>query len=280
MVERCRMIGWVAGAIALALPLASCGTDLGTCDLNALGGSNVQGMLAPHDGQKIINNSCASGSCHSDQAEGTERNGAPAELDFDVVPATVSEEDRQRAIRGGGVVHNEMEEMWELIDSGAMPPEGKRSALTGDEKEKVRNWLACGAEVVAVPATSNGVTPDLTSIHGALTGMTCKTCHGAGSPDNPFLAGDACTMFNALVGKTALSPNGDCMSKGLTLVVAGNPDASVFLGKMLKPETKAVPCGLTMPLGAPTPLEGMDPLLVAAIRTWIMNGAQKPTGCL
>ena len=274
MVKQCSVVG---SAAALALLLAGCGADLGECDMTKLGGNSTQGMLAPHDGQRVINGSCANGSCHSETATGKARNGAPAGLDFDVLPGSTNELDVQRAVRGGGVVHNEMEEMWELIDSGAMPPEGKRAALSSTEKESVRNWLACGAEVVAVPSTMGPVGPDLTQIHAAL-GDTCKACHTAG-PDNNFMSGDACAMFNSLVGKTSMSADG-CKSTGMMLVVPGQPDQSLFLKKLLvQSATEKVPCGMTMPFGNPMPLAASNPALVESIRMWIAAGALKPAGC-
>ncbi|HMJ15511.1 MAG TPA: hypothetical protein VK524_29045 [Polyangiaceae bacterium] len=261
-------------AIVCAPALASCGTDIGECDMNALGGSTVQGQLAPHTGQELVNNSCAGGTCHSSSAKGPARNGAPAELDFDVVPADNSPAEVARALSGGSNVHDEAEEMWELIDSGQMPPEGKRAALASNDKETIRNWLACGAEVVAAPKVSVSVPADLTGIHGALSGLVCKSCHSNG-PDNNFLSGDACAMYSALVGKTS-SSSGACGTAKLPLVTAGKPDESLFLQKLSASPAPA--CGSTMPLASP-PLGGTDPALVASIRTWILEGATKPAGC-
>ena len=269
---RSKMVGPVLVA-ACAAALASCGTDLGECDMNALGGSNVQGMLAPHTGQKLVNNTCAGGTCHSEAATGKARSGAPAELNFDVVPADSSAVEIARAVRGGSNVHDEAEEMWELIDDGEMPPEGKRAAFSSAEKETVRNWLACGADVVAAPDNVT-VTPDLESIHAALSGMVCKACHTSG-PDNNFLSGDACAMYNALVGKTAVSTG--CGTSGLTVVVAGKPDDSLFWKKLNA--SPAPPCGATMPFGAPMPLAATNPAVAEAIRMWIAAGAVKPSNC-
>jgi hypothetical protein len=267
--------------LACAPVLASCGTDLGECDMNALGGSKVQGMLAPHLGQRAVNASCAGGTCHSSTAKGPARNGAPAELDFDVVPAQNTAEEIARALSGGENVHDEAEEMWAQIESGAMPPEGKRAALDSDDKEAIRNWLACGAEVVAAPVPTQAGA-DLTEIHAALTNLACKACHSTGS-DNNFLSGDACLMYGALVDKKAVSPIG-CGPRNLTLVVPGKPEESLFLQKLADPSMSgtppipAPPCGGTMPLGSPA-LGSTDPALVTSIRTWIMNGATKPAGC-
>jgi hypothetical protein len=270
---RSKMVGSVLVA-ACAAAVAGCGTDLGECDMMALGGSNVQGMLAPHSGQKLINNSCAGGTCHSELAEGKARSGAPAGLNFDVVPMDNSTVEVARALRAGNNVHDEAEEMWALIEGGDMPPEGKRAALNGADKETVRNWLACGAEIVAAPAQTGPVPPDLPSIHAALSGMACQACHSTGM-DNNFLGGDVCQMYNAIVGKTAVSTG--CGTSGLTVVVAGKPDDSLLWKKINA--SPPPPCGGTMPLGSATPLAGMSPGLAEAIRTWIANGAQKPASC-
>ena len=270
---RCRMVSWALIAACAAL-IASCGTDLGECDMNALGGSNVPGMLAPHTGQKLVNNTCAGGTCHSEAATGKARTGAPAELNFDVVPVDSSPVEIARAVRGGSNVHDEAEEMWDLIEGGEMPPEGKRAAFSSADKETVRNWLACGAEVVAAPDLGPAVTPDLPSIHAALSGMVCKACHSSG-PDNNFLSGDACAMYNALVGKTAVSTG--CGMSGLTVVVAGKPEDSLFWKKINA--SPAPPCGATMPLGAASPLAVTNAPLAEAIRSWIAAGAVKPSTC-
>ena len=264
--------------VACALALASCGEDLGECDMNALGGS-AMGTLAPHSGQIVVNSTCASGRCHSEAAKGKQRVGAPAELNFDVVPNDTTAESIARVTRGGGTVHDEAEEMWELIDSGEMPPEGQGAKMTGEQKEAVRNWLACGAEVIAAPAGGGPAPTDLTGIHKSLSELTCKACHSAGS-DNNFLASDACAMHAALVGKTAQSTNPmGCGMSGMTLVVPGNPDGSLLIEK-LKNRTGGMmpPCGSSMPVGG-SPLEADHAPLFNAIKMWIAAGAPKPAGC-
>lgn len=260
-----------SAALALLAMLAGCGTDLGECDKAALGGSDMQGMLAPHAGQIAVNGSCASGKCHSASATGENRVGAPAELNFDVVPADLSDAERAKVTQGATKVQDEKEEMWALIDSGDMPPEGQRAAPTAAEKESIRNWLACGAEVVMAPATSTPTTADLTSIYTALNGMACKACHSAG-PDNNFLVGNQCDMYNALVGKPAMGSI--CKTTAPSLVTAGNPDSSLFVQKM----SATPPCGSSMPLGG-MPLAQTAPQVVQAVRDWITAGALKPAGC-
>jgi hypothetical protein len=262
----------MACSLALAFAgLQGCGTDLGECDMAALGGSNMPGMLSPHTGQIAVNTSCASGRCHSQSATGENRVGAPAELNFDVVPVDLSDAERVKVTKGATKVQDEKEEMWELIDSGDMPPEGQRAAPSAADKEAIRNWLACGAEVVMAPATSTPTTADLTSIYTSLKN-TCSACHSVG-PDNNFLSGTQCDMYNALVGKTSMGSV--CKSNALPLVVPSNPDGSLFLQKM---SSATPPCGSSMPLGA-QPLIQIAPGVVQAVREWIMAGAMKPAGC-
>jgi hypothetical protein len=253
--------------------LQGCGPDLGECDMAALGGSVVPGMLSPHTGQIAVNTSCASGRCHSQSATGENRVGAPAELNFDVVPADLSDAERAKVTKGATKVQDEKEEMWELIDDGDMPPKGQRVPPNAVEKEAIRNWLACGAEVVMAPAGSNTPPPtaDLTSIFTSLK-TTCSACHSVG-PDNNFLSGNECDMYNALVGKTSMGSV--CKNNALPLVVPNNPDGSLFVQKM---SSATPPCGSSMPLGA-MPLIQSSPAVVQAVRDWIMAGALKPATC-
>lgn len=259
-------------AVLLGAALAGCGPDLGECDMNALGGSDVPGMLAPRAGQIAVNTSCAAGRCHSASATGENRVGAPAGLNFDVVPADPSPAELAKATEGAGVVHDQAEEMWELIDSGDMPPEGQRAPPTAEQKEQIRNWLACGAQVVLAPEQTSGVTPDLPSIFNALT--DCRACHSSGT-DNAFLQTDACGMYKALVMKPPIGSLCKTMP-ALTLVAPNNPDGSLFVQKM----GTTPPCGSTMPFGATMPLSQSKPALYNAIRTWVMNGAAPPPGCM
>jgi mono/diheme cytochrome c family protein len=259
------MVG--ASLMAAGLVIAGCGVDLGACDQTLLGG--VEGMT-PHTAQQLVNRTCAGGLCHSQDAVGALRNGAPAGLDFDLIPASASVQDSAKVLRSSAVVREWRDEMWDQLGSGDMPPEGF-GTLSSDDKETVRNWLACGAPVVVAPPA--GTTPDWTSIY-ALFEERCLACHTAERSTNGggFVLGamgGACAALGNVVNAAAITER--CVGNG-TLVVPGDPDASLLLDKLSAPTPR---CGERMPLG-------MDPLSaaeLAAIRSWIQAGAQPPEGC-
>lgn len=271
-----------ASGAAMLVVLASCGQDLGECNMVALGGSD--GTLtpaAPHEGQKVINRSCAGGLCHSASAVAVLRRGAPAGLDFDVVPNVASTPEMATAElvkvqTGYNVVQDHLEAMWAQIDDGHMPPAppAGSGALSAMDKEAVRNWLACGAPVIATPVPIDAGVDPWTQIYTALSSGTCQACHGPGSTMGSFLpaAGDACAAHASIVGGAASGPA--CGATFGVLVQPGNPAGSLLLQK-LKP-TPAPPCGATMPLGQ-MPLQATDPNLVARIEQWITDGALAPS---
>lgn len=253
--------------IALSGALASCGGDLGMCDMTLIDAETA--MMKTYSGQSLVNASCAGGTCHALSAQDAARMGAPAGLNFDLVPATTA--DTAKVAKGQATVREQAEAMWEEIDEGTMPPEGKRAALVASDKETIRNWLACNSPVDNRPPNTMPTTADLTSIYAALTGptMLCKSCHSAGT-DGTFMAGmTACEAHTALVDKPAVGSK--CGTSGQKLVVAGQPDQSLLLQKLAGTQT----CGDPMPLGG-TPV---DPMLVQNIRAWITAGALKPAGC-
>ena len=105
----------IAGAGLLAL---GCEPDLGECDMTKLGGSDTQ----PHTGQLLVQNRCAGGRCHSVDAMGELREGAPAELDFDIVPSDMTPAQISKVREGAENVHDHRESMWGEIEGGSMPP--------------------------------------------------------------------------------------------------------------------------------------------------------------
>lgn len=263
-------------ACANALLLCSCGTDVGKCDMNALGGSTVLGMEAPNAGQIVVEQACAGGRCHSAAAQGLQRVGAPAGLNFDVVPHDTSMPEIARVTQGEKVVHDNIDTMWSMVDSGAMPPENQGRMFSAQDKETLRNWLACGAPVIKAPVQA---TADWSSIYNGLTSNGCLACHGSASPvgDNFVLsmsAMDACTAYKNIVSKPSITTQGGCASSGLQVVVPGQPDMSLLVQKLEGTQT----CGSAMPLGT-TGLGPSNPT-VMALRAWITNGAPPPAGCM
>jgi mono/diheme cytochrome c family protein len=282
--RRARFAAWTClGSAAGALLLAGCSPDLGECDMAMLGGS-ATGTLAPHTGQQLLRDSCAAGLCHAESAKGEFRKGAPAGLNFDIVPASTSEADVAIARRSSGVVSNYSEEIWEQVEAGTMPPPKPAGAgpLAPSRKEILRNWLACGAPVVEAPATADPNADAWTKIYVQLSG-SCTGCHAptaAASTGGGFVLGEAsmeaaaiCTAYHNVVG-VATSASGACSGK--RIVTASEPDNSVLLVKLVGSPNL---CGALMPLGTAMPFAMTHAELVADLRTWIMSGAPAPAGC-
>ena len=212
-----------------------------------------------YEGQAILQASCGNGQfCHTPNATGGDRIGVPRGLDFDVALACTDESDdptcanlqpcegsadtaycqRLRRLAGNrGSVVAWAEEIHFQISEGTMPPgaagarvqddtlwiRGNSSDLprlnTPEGKNIVRNWLACGAPVVArteiAPSPESElaecdslegeicvysgpqVLPDPTwsSIYWTVIFTTCVVCHGPANgnidenPDNPLPGG-------------------------------------------------------------------------------------------
>jgi len=124
--------------LAAAASLAAGCNDLGSCDDPERGRKTVQfGGEVMYAGQAVMLRSCATG-CHSSAAKGGGRQGAPAGLNFDLIPLKSGElvKDDEGTVTGaqidpielGGLrarqrkVFDEREGIWEQIDTGLMPP--------------------------------------------------------------------------------------------------------------------------------------------------------------
>lgn len=108
----CMAVGFVAG----------CGDDeegvsLGDCPANSTADQT--------EGHTIVKNSCLS--CHSTALTGSARNGSPADSNFDDF----------------AWVRGEPAEIYGRVKDGSMPP---GTGLPAPDQEKVRIWLACGAQ--------------------------------------------------------------------------------------------------------------------------------------
>lgn len=261
------------GAMCLA-SLNACGEGLGECDNTMLGGDPATG--APYAGQQIVATRCAGGRCHSENAMGDLRVGAPADLNFDVLGGPSAEE-MSKVARNAGTVVDWAEDMWGEIEEGAMPPAKPAGSgeLNGADKETVRNWLACGAPVIQALGGTTTATWD--SIWASLA-PACVTCHNAaGAPNfqNVLLGelGDACGSYNNIVDHVSATQ----VCGGQTLVVRNSPSTSQLL---LKLKADPAMCGIPMPYGFDNGLVGTpNEPLIGLIETWIMNGAPKPAGC-
>jgi hypothetical protein len=273
-----RVLCWMMTAAVLGLAGAGCGEDLGQCDMNALGGSTVQGMEAPNTAQSLVQQKCAGNHCHTASATGKDRFGAPADLDFDVQPANAAEAQQARFRHGADVVHEWAEDMWDQIASGNMPPEKQAQfdESTG-EKQTVRNWLACGAPVISAPPKVDPTADAWTAIHSALE-VQCASCHS--DPPYPgvtfvmYPTASACDAYHNVVNKAATTPSPLGQCTGMLLVDPGKPDTSLLLRKI---EGTQPLCGMPMPLN--TPGLGTSDATVQKLRAWIAAGAPPPADC-
>lgn len=319
--------GWFRLLVAVGLglgSLAGCGPDLGACD-DALAHTLVYDATGkPHyAGQAMVQEACAGSFCHSANAKKDARLGAPAELDFDVPvvdgSASADTQAAQLSLLGAGhaTVNEWLEEMWGQVDDGYMPPDGvgERPKLSWSEsdgsggampasedtvpsvrskdgKELLRNWLACGAPVVAgtpgvneevaalgdvVDMASNVSGPEANweSIHAKVIVPQCTACHTPTAmtawPDTNLDltagANGASDVLPRLVGKAPFS-GGPCDAMG-TLIVAGDCANSIFFQKLKPADGGSVTCGSRMPFGG---IALTDPTL-QAICDWIDAGA-------
>lgn len=293
--------------------MSACGPDLGTCNMDAAKAPLVYLNGVPYtEGQALIYQNCAGGKCHAASAEAVSRTGAPHGLNFDVSPMDKSSTPDKVPVLEAGIakVRDEADELWGQVDSGKMPP-GKAGdrpdlpwtdatgttnvMLTGldlaEARDKVRNWLACAAPIVA--ATSDSPQKDAVSAYGAvvdpgkaptvaptwtsvytsvIAGAGCTSCHNAnGSTAFPTQALDLSTKdtaYTQLVGKMAFS-GGGAMCSGHTFVIAKDCKNSLLWQKLQPKGAVAGLCGMPMPFGGdPVPTASQQ-----AVCDWINAGA-------
>lgn len=131
-----------------SLLTVGCGEDLGRCDPDGRGRDTVLvgGTVVQFGGQAILNTSCANGTCHTSTARGADRNGAPAGLDFDLLPVDESEAEGQDENKNGDTivalskaqvsglrgrqqkVVELRDSIWQQVRDGMMPPNGRFDA--------------------------------------------------------------------------------------------------------------------------------------------------------
>lgn len=269
---------WLGAALVF---VSACGNDLGPCDpvsANELV-YNRSGQAATK-GQALTQDSCGNGAfCHASAATGKARYGAPATLDFDMLPTAT----------GIGKLRSMAEESWDLVRDGKMPPSGTASKVVGDGDWLLsatrdpsaprlpalssrqglsiyRNWLACGAPVVVQGNegtqggfTAAGDTPTWTEIHTQIMVPQCATagCHNAQAPAGGLSLEDRCASAEALLAR------GAC---GKYNVVPESADGSFLLEKIA---TRTPSCGGAMPPSAALPDD-----MIAAVRAYIEAGAE------
>lgn len=271
--------------VLACVALGACGDGVGPCDPIAADelvyGRN--GLVATK-GQALAHDSCGNGAfCHAAAAHGSERYGAPSGMAFDMLPSPT------------GLVHvlDDVDALWIAVRDGDMPPIGRGDRVQGDGDWRFdverradaprlpsiktpegqgmfRNWLACGAPVVADtqvpqwarppydPFAGDGA-PAWHDIYEVILKPNCSTngCHipatSAGALAMPDECGTYAQMFEP----------GDC---GEPLVLPGDAAASLLIDK-LTAETPR--CKGRMPTFGPLPRDFTD-----AIARWIDAGAE------
>jgi len=289
----------------LAVALAGCSEDLGTCDAEAMASATAlvysDNGTPYYAGQGLVQLGCSNGVCHSSTATGDSRKGAPHGLDFDVQPlfpgATA---DSISALQHGvAKVRDEASDIYGQILSGAMPPgeAGQRPAPTwryadgtvaadlpalSSEvgKATVRAWLACGAPVVsgvtgapadAMAISGGTVVPPLstgpvTANYASIYDSVLKSCGGACHASG----GQSPDLSTQAIAYSSLvgkdASAGVCVGKG-KLVDPGNCKGSLLYLKLLPNPV----CGAQMPLIPPL----ISQPSVDALCSWIDAGAKQ-----
>ena len=262
-------------ALIFGIAAAGCGADLGECDpekLDITGPSGSQDGV--NDGQVVINTRCVS--CHSANAEGALRHGAPFGLNFDVPQTATTERQLQVFNAGLSNVRQYAEDIWEAIDSDYMPPAGP---VDTDGKEQVRNWLACGAPAEPMMGDT-GMPAPMGSFDAVFDRMhtQCVTCHSAGAKLGNFVWGDGdkCATYDNIVGVAAA---GDSCSGMGNYIEPNSPENSILVQKCSTNGAAACGTGTPMPATGQGGLEQSDPDLYNALVEWVTAGAPKPSDC-
>ncbi len=164
-------------ALGGGLVLAGCEEGLPECTMEredlAYRVTYTTAGVPAYEGQAFVGSYCTNGFCHSAQAEGKARYGAPHGFNFDMALAS-NEDSLRRLDHGQQQVFDERDDVYGEVAEGAMPPLGRatdtalasrpeysRPTRTGGPNdiplpgpnteegiEILRNWLACGTPVV------------------------------------------------------------------------------------------------------------------------------------
>ena len=296
--------------LAMSWCVVACGPDIGQCDMPAAMKVIYLNGVPFVEGQALVHQSCSGSTCHASSAVGEGRTGAPHGLNFDVAPLTKAATAKDLRVLRSGIneIRNEADELWAAIDSGSMPPGkvGDRpdlkwftdaagtmdAMLTGvdlaEARDKVRNWLACQAPIVAattdsplaanaksmqlgavMPAGEAPINADFESIYANLL-TTCTSCHSATGAYKQlvidFSSKDA--AYKTLVSKSAVTGSeGKC--SGRTLVKPNDCKGSLLYQKLAYATDSPETCGASMPLNLPMVGEEAQ----KAVCDWIDAGA-------
>ncbi|HEX7478155.1 MAG TPA: hypothetical protein VF331_10140 [Polyangiales bacterium] len=298
--------------LVLAVALG-CEDSLGQCSMSqATAVVYTPDGLPYYEAQALVFEACAGSFCHAAAATRDARYGAPhgANLDIGVLSGTSTTHDLAVLKAGIAKIDSDREGLYDRVESGSMPPgkAGQRPPLawkrdvsgtltaavlpavsSAQGKELLRNWLACGAPVVAattdfsasaaaaklgavLPGRSSAMTATFQSIYDGLLGPKCVACHNSVA-GNPYLTqqqldfGDADKAYASLLGKAPFG-RGACAGKS-QLVVAGDCKGSLLYQKLAL--TTPPVCGSPMPLGGATTAS----TTLAVLCQWIDAGAKR-----
>lgn len=287
----------------VAATAVGCADDLGTCQMEAATQVIYASDGTPYyAGQGLLQSGCAEGVCHSVYAEKAGRKGAPHGLNFDVAPLNAQSSEANIGALRDGIAHvrDRAGDIWGEIVAGTMPPgeagarpdqvwkvaDGNATPLTNVtsdlSKATIRNWLACGAPVVAgvtgAPQAAAMIGPTVDPLKSMSTGAptfdmvfdsvfrTCGTCH---VPSVTMVGLDLTTKnaaYDSLYGKDPFSGGaGVCSSQKNKLIVPGNCKESLVYQKL----RANPPCGTQMP-----PTGALSDTSVQLLCDWIDAGAK------
>src|SRR5687767_5399856 len=135
-------------ALIGTLLLAGCQPSLGECDQDeAYTVVYSEDGFPAYLGQALVQSSCGNGGyCHSEDATGEFRRGAPRGLNWDVAIAStdeqVNEDEVARLRRGQRDLTSNAHLVWKMIDSETMPPYGP--ATEPDVHAGLPDWRPLG----------------------------------------------------------------------------------------------------------------------------------------
>lgn len=180
-----------------------------------------------YGGQALVEQSCASGQCHTSGATGAARVGAPSGMNFDMGVSATSDPTDPMALarlrKGQRRVYDDRDGVFDSVDSGWMPPGELGKATVVDKKYKdldggalpsvtsgagkkiLRNWLACGAPVVeaARAAVADPVCTGTGGSVGDLCDKAITSNMGDATWDQVYdrlIVGQACTACHLPAG--------------------------------------------------------------------------------
>lgn len=290
--------------------LAGCGSEVGVCeDPRAARAVVYDGDGSPaYEGQALLIASCGHGSfCHAAAAEGDERYGVPAGLDFDVLlasPGDAASVERLRRAQDAVFAHRDV--ILAAVESGHMPPPGPETMAVLDGAPRYRRvdgvaeeplpavgteegrailqqWLACATPVVQGSEPDESVEPvgyvepafeveplepRWTAIYDALIVRRCASAPCHGLDEDGELAlGDGPRAAWEALVDQPAAGT-ECADQGRVRVIPGDPTGSLLVQKLRQHEAD-VSCGDPMPPSG-SPVAATD---LEAIITWIAEGA-------